>query len=79
MEGKIEGRRSRGRPRNTWTTDITNTNGTKYYQPKRAAEDKKDDTSVSSTVFGFQRDIMSTNLEKESEVGLYQFEVPVGV
>ena len=25
IEGKIEGRRSRGRPRNTWTTDITTT------------------------------------------------------
>ena len=25
IEGKIEGRRSRGRPRNTWTTDITST------------------------------------------------------
>ena len=32
IEGKIEGRRSRGRPRNTWTTDITTTNGMKYYQ-----------------------------------------------
>ena len=31
IEGKIEGRRSRGRPRNTWTTDITT----------RAAEDRK--------------------------------------
>ena len=31
IEGKIEGRISRGRPRNTWTTDITTTNGTKYY------------------------------------------------
>ena len=30
IEGKIEGRRSRDRPRNTWTTDITNTNGMKY-------------------------------------------------
>ena len=41
IEGKIGGRRSRGRPRNTWTTDITNTNGMKYYQLKRAAEDRK--------------------------------------
>ncbi len=41
IEGKIEGRRSRGRPRNTWTTDITNTNGMKYYQLKRAAEDRR--------------------------------------
>ncbi len=24
IEGKVEGRRSRGRPRNTWTTDISN-------------------------------------------------------
>ena len=24
IEGKVEGRRSRGRPRNTWTTDIGN-------------------------------------------------------
>ena len=32
IKGKIEGRRSRGRPRHTWTTDITNTNGMKYYQ-----------------------------------------------
>ena len=36
IEGKIEDRTSRGRPRNTWTTDITNTNGMKYYQLKRA-------------------------------------------
>ena len=32
IEGKIEGRISRGRPRNTWTTDITTTNGMKYCQ-----------------------------------------------
>ena len=31
IEGKIEGRRPRGRPRNTWTTDITSTKGMKYY------------------------------------------------
>ena len=41
IEGKIRGRRSRGRPRNTWTTDITTTKGMKYYQLKRAAEDRK--------------------------------------
>ena len=41
IEGTIEGRRSRGRPKNTWTTDITNTNGMKYYQLKRAAEDRR--------------------------------------
>ena len=41
IEGKIEGRRSRGRPRNSWTTDITTTNGMKYYQLKRAAEDRE--------------------------------------
>ena len=41
IEGKIEGRRSRGWPRNTWTTDITTTNGMKYYQLNRAAEDRK--------------------------------------
>ena len=41
IEGKIEGRRSRGRPINTWTTDITTTNGMKYYQLKRAAKDRK--------------------------------------
>ena len=41
IEGKIEGKRYRGRPRNTWTTDITTTNGMKYYQLKRAAEDRK--------------------------------------
>ena len=28
IEGKIKGRLSRDRPRNTWTTDITITNGT---------------------------------------------------
>ena len=38
IEGKIEGRRSRGRLRNTWTIDITATNGMKYYQLKRAGE-----------------------------------------
>ena len=27
--------------RNTWTTDITTTKGMKYYQLKRAAEDRK--------------------------------------
>ena len=37
----IEGRRFRGRPRNTWITDITTTNGMKYYQLNRAAEDRK--------------------------------------
>ena len=37
-EGKIEGRRSRGRPRNTWKTDITTTKGLTYYHLKRAAE-----------------------------------------
>ena len=41
IEGKMEGRRSRGRPRNTWTTDITTTKRLKYYQLKRAAEDRK--------------------------------------
>ena len=41
IEGKTEGIRSRGRPRNTWTTDITNTNGMKYCKPKRAAEDMR--------------------------------------
>ena len=42
IDGKIEGRRSRGRPSNTvWTTDITSTKGLKYYQLKRAAEDRK--------------------------------------
>ena len=41
IEGKIEGRRSRGRPSNTLTTDITSTKGLKYYQLKRAAEDRK--------------------------------------
>ncbi len=42
IEGTIEGRRSRGRPRNNWTTDIITTNGMKYYQLKRAAEDRND-------------------------------------
>ena len=41
IEGNIEGRRSRGRHRNTWTTDITSTNGIKYYQVKIGAEDRK--------------------------------------
>ena len=41
IEGKIEGRRSRGRPRNTWINDITTTNGMNYYQLKRAVEDRK--------------------------------------
>ena len=41
IEGHIEGRRSRGRSRNTWTTDITTTKGMKYYQLKRAAEERK--------------------------------------
>ena len=41
IEGKIEGRRSRGRPRTTWITDLTNSTGAKYYQQKKAAEDRK--------------------------------------
>ena len=41
IEGNIEGRRSRGRPRNTRTTDITTTKGMKYYQLKRAAENRR--------------------------------------
>ena len=41
IEGTIEGRRSRDRPRNTWTTDNTNAKGLKYYQLKRAAEERK--------------------------------------
>ena len=41
IEGKMECRRFRGRPRNTRTTDITTTNGMKYYQLKRATEDRK--------------------------------------
>ena len=40
IEGKIDGRRSRGRLRYISTTDITTTNGIKYYQLKRAAEDR---------------------------------------
>ena len=35
------GRIYRGRPRNTWATDITTTKGLKYDQLKRAAEDRK--------------------------------------
>ena len=30
IEGNIEGRRSRGRPINTWVTDVTNSTGAKY-------------------------------------------------
>ena len=41
IEGKIEGGRSRGRRRNTWTTAIKAINGMKYYQLKRAAQDRK--------------------------------------
>ena len=41
LEGNIEGRRSRGRPRTTWITDLTNSTGAKYYQQKIAAEDRK--------------------------------------
>ena len=58
IEGMIEARISRDRPRNIWTTDITSTKGMKYYQLRRAAEDRenmactrsqprtRDDTSV---------------------------------
>ena len=42
IEGKMEDRRSRGRPRTTWITDLTNNTGAKYYQLKRAAEDQND-------------------------------------
>ena len=41
IEGQIEGRPPRGRQRNTWTTDITTTKGLKYFQLKRAEEDRK--------------------------------------
>ena len=41
IEGKIEGRISRGRPRNTWTSDSTTTKEMKYYQLKRASEDRR--------------------------------------
>ena len=41
IEGNIEGGLYCGRPRNTWTTDITTTNVMKYYQLMRAAEDRK--------------------------------------
>ena len=41
VEGKIEGRRSPGRPRTTWITELANNTGAKYYQLKRAAEDRK--------------------------------------
>ena len=41
LEGKTEGRRSCGRPRNTWTTDMTTTNGTKYVIPAHQTEQRK--------------------------------------
>ena len=41
IEGTIKDRISRGRPRNTWITDLTNGTGAMYYQLKRAAEDRK--------------------------------------
>ena len=41
IKGKIDSRRSLGRPRTTWTTDMANSTGAKYYQLKRAAEDAK--------------------------------------
>ena len=34
IEGNIEGKISRGRPRNTWITDLINSTGAKYYQLK---------------------------------------------
>ena len=39
--GKIEGRRYGGRPRTIWMTELTNRTGAKYYQLKRAAEERK--------------------------------------
>ena len=42
IEGKIEGIRSRGRPINTWTTDITTTKGMKYCQLKTQRKIAKD-------------------------------------
>ena len=41
IEGNIEGIISRGRPRTNWIADLTNSNGAKYYQLKRAAEYRK--------------------------------------
>ena len=41
IEGKIEGRRSRGRPRTTWLTDLTDSTGANYYQLVKAEEDRK--------------------------------------
>ena len=42
IEGKIEGRRSRGRPITTWITDLTNSTGAKYYRYKEQQKIKKD-------------------------------------
>ena len=39
---KIEGGRSRGRPKTTWITDLTNSTEAKYCQRKSAADDQKD-------------------------------------
>ena len=41
MEEKMEGKRSRGRPRSTWISELTNSTGAKYYQLYIAAEDRK--------------------------------------
>ena len=39
IEGNIEGKIPRGRPRTTWITDLKNNNGAKYDKLKRATED----------------------------------------
>ena len=40
-EGKTEGSISRGRPRSTWITGMTNSTGVKYHQLQRTADDQK--------------------------------------
>ena len=42
IDGKLEVRRSRGRPRNTCTTDITTAKGMKYVLPVRYSDSYSD-------------------------------------
>ena len=41
LEAKINGRRARGRPRKSWSTNITEWTGLSYAQSVRAAQDRR--------------------------------------
>ena len=42
LEGRLEGKRGRGRPRRTWVDDIRDWTGSKSYNQIKRAEEKRD-------------------------------------